>query len=148
MYCLTLFSEDKAKRAKTLNMSRRDQNNLISLDHACHDRGSAFLADHCTYRLTDRVPQLRRELSNINHCIVHPVFVCQYFSSNTYDRSRLRGRSDLIIVLYAFFLHTFGKKMSFPQQLYFFSIVVACETRLTENSIPPEPNMRMVSFVS
>ena len=41
------------------------------------------------------------------------------------------------------------KKRCFPQQLYTISsIIVACETRITENGIPPEPNLRMVSFIS
>ena len=32
--------------------------------------------------------------------------------------------------------------MSFPQQMYYFQyILVAWETRLTENGIPPEPNL-------
>ena len=31
--------------------------------------------------------------------------------------------------------------MYFPQQLYYSSIILALETRLTENGIPPEPNL-------
>ena len=38
--------------------------------------------------------------------------------------------------------------MSFPQQMYYFQyILVAWETRLTENGIPPEPNLRMVRSI-
>ena len=32
-------------------------------------------------------------------------------------------------------------KKYFPQQLYYFQHNSACETRITENGIPPEPNL-------
>ena len=37
--------------------------------------------------------------------------------------------------------------MYFPHQLYFFQCNVACETRLTENGLLPERNLRMVSLL-
>ena len=49
--------------------------------------------------------------------------------------SNIRGRAGLFIIL--FFLHVclFGSSYTVS------STIVACETRLTENGVPPEPNL-------
>ena len=51
-----------------------------------------------------------------------------------------RGRAGLIIILYVFFI--FLKKCIFPCSYTISSVIVACETRLTESGISPEPNRR------
>ena len=61
----------------------------------------------------------------------------------------VRGRACLIIILYTYSIfHLFEKKSVFRGSYAISSIIVACETRLTENGIPPEQNMRMVSLIS
>ena len=52
----------------------------------------------------------------------------------------LRGRAGLIVILYVSF-HLFEKKIIFRSSHTISSIIVACETRLTENGISPEPNL-------
>ena len=47
-----------------------------------------------------------------------------------------------------FFFHIFEKKCLFCSSYTISSIIVARETRLTENGILPELIMRMVSFIS
>ena len=46
------------------------------------------------------------------------------------------------------FFSSFRKKSLFRSSYTISSIIVACETRLTENGVPPEPNLRMVSLTS
>ena len=58
----------------------------------------------------------------------------------------LRGRAGLIVILYVSF-HLFEKKIIFRSSYTISSIIVACETRLTENGIPPERNLRMASLI-
>ena len=54
----------------------------------------------------------------------------------------LRGRAGLVIILYVYFPSFWKKKESiFRSSCTISSTIVACETRLTENGIPPEPNL-------
>ena len=46
------------------------------------------------------------------------------------------------------FFFVFLKKMSSRIIYAISSMIVACETRITQNGILPEPNLRMVSFIS
>ena len=57
--------------------------------------------------------------------------------------STLRSRAGLFIILSLF--SVVWKKTNFPNSYTFFSIIVAYETRLTENGLPPERNLRMVN---
>ena len=58
----------------------------------------------------------------------------------------LRGLAGHIILLYVFFLHIFIKKIRCSYTIIS-SIIVAYETRLTENGIPPEPNLKPVKRI-
>ena len=59
----------------------------------------------------------------------------------------LKGHAGLVIILYAFF-NLFEKKSTFRSSYTISSIILACETRLTENGMPPERNLRMVSLIN
>ena len=50
--------------------------------------------------------------------------------------------------LHVFFIFkVYGKKCIFRSWYTISSIIVAWETRLTENGVPPEPNLLMVSLI-
>ena len=66
--------------------------------------------------------------------------------SITWPRVSLRGRAGLTIILYVF-PFILKKKSTFHSSYTISSTIVACETRLTKNGIPPKRNLRMVSLI-